>query len=325
MSDETPGNAAGASTSTAPSGSSSATSNSGVAATPEASSPPASTASPPATSPESSTGTGEASGGEAFDFSAIFDAPSEIPPAPAKPAEVVAPPAKPPTAPEVPPASPPAAPVEAPPAPAAAKPVEPTPAPAAPQADTLDPYDPSSLSRHLAANEAAAVQFTAENMFKLTPEEVEALETNMVEAVPKLMAKAFVKSQLNALEQMSRLVPAMIQRQTAILKQNSDNESKFYARWPDIKQAQHEGLVRKYAAVYKQMHPNTTLEQMIEDLGPMVMMAARVVPQPPVSHASATNGRGPPPPPFVPAGAGATNTSKAVELNPVEVMFQDHG
>ena len=216
--------------------------------------------------------------------------------------------------------------MEAPPAPAAAKPAEPTPAAAGPQADALDPYDPSSLSRHLAANEEAAINYTAEHVFKLTPAEVEALETNVVEAVPKLMARAFVKSQLNALEQMSRLVPAMIQRQGEMLKANATNESKFYGRWPDVKPEKHGDLVRKYAAVYRQMHPNTTLEQMIEDLGPMVMMAARVVPQPPTSSPSASaNGRNPPPPPFAPAGAGATNSSKSMELNPIEAMFQDQG
>jgi hypothetical protein len=199
----------------------------------------------------------------------------------------------------------------------------------------LDTFDPASLSQHLAANEDAAVQFTAENMFKLTPEEIEALETNMAEAVPRLMAKAFVKSQLNALSQLSRLVPAMIQRQTEMLKRNGENETKFYARWPDIKSEKHGDMVRKYAAVYRQMHPQTTLEQMIEDLGPMVMMAARVVPQVggvpsaqpanPVSRPASANGRSPPPPPFAPAGAGATNSSRAPELNPIEVMFQDQG
>jgi hypothetical protein len=183
----------------------------------------------------------------------------------------------------------------------------------------------------LAANEDAAVQFTADNMFRLSPEEIEALETNIVEAVPRLMAKAFVKSQLNALSQMARIVPAMIQKQTEIVKRNGENESKFYSRWPDIKADAHGPMVRKYAAVYRQMHPNTTLEQMIEDLGPMIMMAARVVPQvssqaaPQVGRPAPANGRGPPPPPFVPAGAGATNSSRAQELNPIEVMFQDHG
>lgn len=337
MSDETPGNA-GADTSSVPPGSSAADSNSGVTGTPAASSPPSSTASPPATVSEPSSTSSEAASGEAFDFGAMFEAPPEIPKVPAKPVEpsVVAPPTPPKPA-EAPPVPPPAAPVEAPPVqPQVAQP-GPTPAAAEPQAPGLDSYDPAALSNHLAANEEAAVQFTAENMFKLSPQEVEALETNMVEAVPRLMAKAFVKSQLNALSQMARIVPAMIQRQTAVLKQNADNEAKFYARWPDVKAEKHGDLVRKYAAVYRQMHPQTSLEQMVEDLGPMVMMAARVVPQMPTGAAGGqaanpvgrpaapANGRSPPPPPFVPAGAGATNASRAPELNPIEVMFQDHG
>jgi hypothetical protein len=303
--------------------------------TPAASSPSSSPASPPATPPDSSTGTGEAGGGEAFDFGAIFDAPPELPAAKVPAVE----PPKAPTAPPVvePPVTPAAPQQQATPpvAPAApAAPQTPTTATAAPQAAQLDTFDPAALSQHLASNEASAVQFAAENVFKLSPEEVEALESNVIEAVPKLLAKVLVKSQLNTLSQMARVIPAMIQRQTEAVKQNTANETKFYGRWPDIKAEQHGDLVRKYAAVYRQMHPNVTLDQMVEDLGPMIMMAAKIVPQiggaAPGQPAQAmtpapANGRSPPPPPFTPAGAGATNSSRAVELTPIEAMFQDQG
>lgn len=308
---------------------------SGTSSTTPASSPGSSSASPPATPSDSSTDTGGAPSGEAFDFGAIFDAPTELPvvkePAPAAPIAPQAPAVvEPPVTPQAPVQTAPTTPVPTTPTPAA-----PAPTPTAPRAVELDTFDPAALGQHLASNEAAAVAFAAENVFRLSPEDIEALETNVVEAVPKLLARVMVKSQLNTLGQLARIIPAMIQRQTEVVRQNTENETKFYGRWPDIKQDQHADLVRKYAAVYRQMHPNVTLDQMVEDLGPMIMMAAKIVPQvggAPVTGQTAramtpapANGRPPPPPPFAPAGAGATNSSRSPELTPIEAMFTDQG
>ena len=63
------------------------------------------------------------------------------------------------------------------------------------------------------------------------------------------------------------------------MRQNDQNADKFYERWPMIKKSEHSELVNKYGVVYRQMHPSASLEQMIEDLGPMVMMAGRIAPQ----------------------------------------------
>jgi hypothetical protein len=280
---------------------------------------------------EGSTSDEAASSG--FDFGSMFDEKpdSELPlaVAPTAPKEPKEPaPPKPPE--PAPPVQKPAEPVQP---PAQAQQLQ-QPAAAPPTAQQqIDPFDPGALSQHLLQNEEAAIQYTADHVFKLSQSEIEALETNAAEAVPRLMAKAFVKSQENALSQLSRMVPAMIQRHLENVKRNDTNESKFYARWPGIKPDEHGAMVRKYAAVYRQMHPDTTLEQMIEDLGPMVMMAARIVPQVPsggvvpkapanpVSQPTAA-GR---PTPFVPAGAGAVNSSQGRGLNPIEIMFQDHG
>jgi len=86
--------------------------------------------------------------------------------------------------------------------------------------------------------------------------------------------------------------------------------------------------VLKYAAVYRQMHPNASLEQMVEDLGPMIMMAQKIVPnstakgQPARQAPAGANGRSPQPSPFVPAGAGTTAAPRHVEVEPWEAMFR---
>ena len=86
-----------------------------------------------------------------------------------------------------------------------------TPEAATPQAPpALDRFDPGMLASHLAQNEELALQYVADSVFKLFPAEVEALETNVVDTIPKLLAKVFVKLQQNVLSQLAQMVPVMI-------------------------------------------------------------------------------------------------------------------
>lgn len=292
-----------------------------------ASAPSPSTSTPPSTEGGGDSDSSIASGSEQLDFSSIFgdgdsgdDGTSAFEPSPAK----VTP--KPPAAKaaEAPKAEP--APSEArPPTPA---PTEATSAPPAQAAGTLDPYDPGAIAQVLMQNEAIAIQHVADTLFKLSNEEIEALENDTVSAIPKLLAKGMVKGQLNMLQQLSRLIPAMISKHGETMSRHASNESKFYSRWPDLKRDIHGPMVLKYGAVYRQMHPDATLETMIEDLGPMVMMAAKVQP------GVASNGNhgakpgptkrgGPQPSPFIPAGAVGAGAipQHAPELSAIESMF----
>lgn len=232
-----------------------------------------------------------------------------------------------------------------------AQPATPSPAPAptestSPQPDarppaTLDPYDPGALAQHLRENEAQAIQYAAENLFKLSPEDVEALESDVVGTIPKLLGRTLVASQRNFLMQLNDLVPRMIERHGKVTKAHTEAESEFYTRWSDIGNAKDQlvqigdrqiavkDLVTQYAVVYGQMHPNATRKERIEAVGPMVMMAAKIVPGvQPAAQASARpspmapTGR-PQPTPFTPAGAvsgGASPTTPVVE-HPAVAMF----
>lgn len=281
----------------------------------------------------SSTDLGPAEG-TSNDFSYIFGGEAETTETPPSglPQTETPPAPKPPEAPK--PASaepaqatvPPQAPAQSTPAPAAPASTEAT---SAPQAQ-LDPYDPGALATALQQNEAAAIQHIADTMFKLSPEEIEALETDTVGTVPKLLAKALVMSQRNTLNTIARLLPTMMQRQTAVTAKHSENEGKFYAAWPQIEKAKHGDLVNRLGAQYRQMNPNASLDQMIAELGPYIMMVAKIDPnarpgtqtaQP--SPMAPTGYRPPQPAPFVPAGphSGGASPQQPPTLHPVEVMF----
>jgi len=200
-----------------------------------------------------------------------------------------------------------------------------------PESPRLDAADPYSLVQHLEANEQVVTDHVADTLFRLTPEEVEALETNAVAAVPKLFAKAFVTTQKNMLTQLGRLIPQMLQRHGEMVRRNATNEGKFYQRWPQLNAETHGQTVRSYAATYRAMHPHVSLEQMIEAIGPMVMMAANVQPGAPANGGgpaspmapapAGPNGRPPQPPPFVPAQGGPAAPSTQVEPEAWEAMF----
>lgn len=284
---------------------------------------------PPSPSAEPSTGTtpsqgGEPSGGgDSVDFEAIWGMsdpePPETPPAPAPKPVVVA---KPPVAAEAPAPAAPAKAAE----PAAAVPPAPTTATSTESsAPALDPSDPASIAAHLVTNKDAAIAHIAEKLFKLSPEDVEALESDTVGTIPKLLARSFVEVQSVMLTQMARLVPQMIHRQTEAIKKNAEAEDAFYSMWPTIDKAAHGDLVKRYAVTYRQMHPQATREQMFGDVGPLVMMAAKIPLVAPAAarSAAAPAAPSPKPKPFVPAGgsAAADTNNTTVELNPIEAMF----
>lgn len=170
--------------------------------------------------------------------------------------------------------------------------------------------DPASLATHLAENETAMVDHLATKMFALSKEDMEELETDVSKAVPKLLARTFVQMQKNMLQQMARLTPAMVQKTTEAVKRNAEAREKFFKRWPALTPDKHGDTVDQYARTYRQMNPTASFEQMVEALGPIIMMAANVVPTPGPAAPAAP----PKPQPFVPASAGAT----AVLTTPVE-------
>lgn len=205
-----------------------------------------------------------------------------------------------------------------------------TPAPAQPAGAGLDAADPRSILQSLQENEAAMVEHFAKNTFQLTKEDMEGLESDIVGTVPKLFAKAFMQTQKSMMTHLQRMIPQMMGRQIDAVRQNAQKEAKFFQRWPQLKQSEHGDLVRRLAVTYRQMNPAATFDSMVEELGPIALMAARLPLQPagqgaapsPMAPAPTNGVRPPQPSPFVPAVGGPGNPSGGNELNEWEAIFQ---
>lgn len=253
------------------------------------------------------------------------DAVEEPSPAP-KP--VAAQPPAPVVDPKAPPVAPatPAVPEAQPPAPAAA-PATPGPSEAS-QPPIPTPGEPAKMGEAILANlEAFADHLATTPDFAMSPEDIEAFNTDMTTALPKFAARVFLRAQASALNQMERVVPAVIERYMKVSAARDESSGKFYSRWPQLNKQAHGGLVDRMARTFRAENPKASLDEMVEALGPYVMMAAKVPfqqsaapngnQQPhPASSPLRPTGNRPPPSPFVPATGGPAAPPQAHEDNP---------
>lgn len=215
------------------------------------------------------------------------------------------------------PQTPQAPPAEA--APGAAAPQPPTPGQPGPQeapTSAPSPAEPAQIAQALMSDFTAISDHLATTAdFQLSPADIEGLETDVAGTISKVAARTFVRAQAAAINQMARIVPAMVQKILETTKRNDERVGKFYERWPDLKRGQHHETVMRFAKTYRQMNPQSTFDQMTEDVGPMVMAALKIAPgqvqpqtnghQPPNPMAP-TGARRPQASPFVPAHGGGS-------------------
>lgn len=245
-------------------------------------------------------------------------APASKEPAPAAP---VAPAPTPAPAAVVPPAAATPPKEQQPPAPAAVAP--PAPAPAAPEVPASAPLEatPQSLVEQLAQNQQALIPVVAEQRFKLSKEEADALDLDASAAVPKLLARVYMEAVGASLQHMHNLVPRMIQQQVRTIKATEENETAFYKQFPTIDKAKHHSDVVNFGRAFRAT-PGISQADLFAMIGAAVMAKHQL----PAGAAPVVNGvpaLAPPQPaivtpsaPFVPATGGAHTRIETVDENP---------
>ena len=226
------------------------------------------------------------------------------------------------------------------PAPAAAQPApkqpaatEP-PAPAAPAkepAQAAPPQEPvpassgsPTLVEQLAQNRDALIGALASERFALSKEDTEALESDYVAAIPKLLAKVYYEAATTTLNHINTLVPRLIHQQVALREQQRAAAKAFYSQFPAIDQSKFGGDVAQFANLYRTANPSVTREDLFAMIGAAVM-AKHGLTAP--SIAPMVNGATPPrpasPAPFVPARPGTVVRTTPEPENPFEGLGQD--
>lgn len=162
----------------------------------------------------------------------------------------------------------------------------------------LDPTNPADVASFVLNNRADAEQALAQGVYALSPEEVEALETNAMEAIPKLLARTHVNVLSATLNRMGEMIPHMIQRHQQAVARNSSNADAFYAAHPhlDRNDPAVSRQVAETARIFRAQNPQATKEEMIRKVGVIVSTLAGKAPAPTPMQ--------PAPQSFVPAGNG---------------------
>lgn len=243
----------------------------------------------------------------------------------AAPASKETPPA---TVPPVTPAPAPVAPAAAPPAPAAPAPAVPAATPEAPAAvpaapaaaPEVKPLTMEDIQKNYRESRANAEQLLATAHYAITPELAEELDTNMASAIPKLMAKVYMDSTTAAVSHMVTHLPQMIHAVIEGQKNAGEAETEFFKVWPQL-QEQKDAVI-KFGQAYRQMFPNASRSEFIQNVGAQVVVALKL----PVGGTPTAQQQqaAPSVAPFVPAGAGGVGAGMpapgSANLNPFAAL-----
>lgn len=183
----------------------------------------------------------------------------------------------------------------------------------------LTASDPWRIAEGLEANRDAVIAHLAQAKFALSEDDIKELDTDVTVAVPRLLARVFLESQVSMQKFLAQAVPGMMKQYNAVTSANDGAEKKFFDTHKalDINNPQHRATTVRIASLYRQANPGIPLDQLINEVGPMVMAALRVNGGGGNGHAPQGNGGTPGPRggvPFRPAvgGGGGPPTSEPV-------------
>lgn len=137
--------------------------------------------------------------------------------------------------------------------------------PSAPQ-----PLSPSQQLAQLMQNRDALVGELASKRFQLSQKDQEAMETNALEHIPKLLARTYFDAFTSTMNYMNQQVPQMIQSALNEAKLDQDAETSFYSAWPGLDRGRHGADVLAYANAFRQMNPRASLEEAVKFVGAAV-------------------------------------------------------
>lgn len=110
-----------------------------------------------------------------------------------------------------------------------------------------------------------------QNTYKLSPADAEAIQLNPEEVLPRILAGVHMNVQGQMMQQVQQMMNQVVPQIIAQKQQSEEVENGFYSKWPKLKQHQKE--VNNFAGVWRQMNPQASFEDAVENVGKHVMIA----------------------------------------------------
>lgn len=142
----------------------------------------------------------------------------------------------------------------------------------------LSAAEPWRIAEGIEANRDAIVAHLAQAKFALSEADIKELDTDVVAAVPKLLARVFVESQVSMQKFLAQAVPGMMKQYNTVSSANDRAEKDFFDTHKalDINNPAHRAAAVRIATVYRQANPGIPLKQLIAEVGPMVMATLQI-------------------------------------------------
>ena len=215
---------------------------------------------------------------------------------------------------EVPPATPPAA----------KPPVEAAPPSQSPSAPRTARDEMQQAVNDFKGNFNELSNWAAQELFSLSPEESDALDTDVRSAIPKLMGRVYTQAIMAATNIALNFTPRMISEgfasQSAATARSNEAKNAFYKEYPELNEATHGAAFNQWAKMFRQMNPKASRADAIKFVGNALLTQfgiQRAVKAPPQGGVPRT-------PPFQPARPGGRQpTSSQVVDDPYAGLDQD--
>lgn len=170
------------------------------------------------------------------------------------------------------------------------------------------------------AQHSAMSEWASQNLFALSKEEAEALETDAVAQIPKLMGKVYSQTLQAIGSLIQNFVPEMINQGVATQQKASARATEalneFYTSHPHLNHAAHGAAVDKWARAFRAANPKASRSDAIAFVGRAVSAEVGVAPGSQVAKRPA---------PFAPARPGGrAPTSQKGENDPYAGMEDEY-
>ena len=116
--------------------------------------------------------------------------------------------------------------------------------------------------------------------FAISPEQMEALNTDVQTEIPKLLASTYLRAVSTSMEYMKILIPTMIQQYNMDTQLHTDAEKEFFGKFKTLERNAHGNDIKSYAAAFAQQNPGINRQQLFDLVGTAVMAKYGLVSQP---------------------------------------------
>ena len=212
---------------------------------------------------------------------------------------------------------------------------EPAPAAAEQEEQEAPAAEPQEEPQPAPSAEEIEQQLTSQ--YGLSQEDVQAIQSNPEENLPKILPKLAARVHMQVQQQMAQglqqHLPQFIEQHQRYVQQRQEAVNTFWNRWPGLK-GQDEATIARLMQAYRSSNPKASRDELIEDVGAMAAVKLKI----PVEKAKGREQKGQsgqstpaapaaqtPPPPPAPGGSArpVSESQPAQPANTFESLAED--